>query len=338
MSSVGSRRPSALLLVAAATAVTGPVAAQDAARSARGSRVAAAVSPDTVRVGEPFRVGIRVRVVSGVAVSFPGSLAEGEEVLEPLGPPEIRAPGETAGDWQATYPMVAWRAGEIALPTAGLRVGGERVAVGLPGVVVASVLPAGTEELELRGPRPPLPVLAFPWGWLLAALAALLLLAWWLRRRRPGAVPVRSADPAEMALRALAGLRAQLQGGRLGVREGCDRLEEILRSYLEATRGWPAGALLPPRGNGSGPAAGDAVTPPETPLRRSALVRFARLRVEPGLVAEDAGALAAWVRSDAGKVVGQVESDAEGISGAAGVGTTAAGRGSEAVPRGEEPA
>ncbi|MFQ5889340.1 MAG: hypothetical protein ACE5JR_04725 [Gemmatimonadota bacterium] len=295
--------------------------------------VTAVVSPETVRVGEPFLLGVSVRIDPGAEVLFPPAVPAQEELEQAAGA-EISRSDSTPGQWRAYYRLVAWRVGATALPPLTLRLvgsGGEReIEVASPSIAVVSVLPADTAGLELRDPRPPLPQRRFPWLAILLALLALLLVLWWLRRRagrRDHAAA--KLDPADAALRAFAALRADLESGRTDGTVGYDRLEAILREYLAATRAWRPGSPLrslagatdrkaPSRPDGRGPAGpsgGGRPAAPERgvrgtfvggdgdgrlagPLRRSALARFARLGVDGRAALTDADVCAKWVRND----------------------------------------
>ena len=227
------RRSAALALpalaLAAAAALSpvprlGPPAALAQEMPGPGSvRTAVRLSADTVRVGEPFTIG--VVAVSANPLRFPPLLGTGDgwEQLE-VGRVET---GE-AGERRAYYRMVAWESGRLELPELAVGVGpnaSRTVGIDLPGPFVRSVLPAGAEDagIELRGPRPPLGP-GFPWWLLIAALVLLALLAWWWRSRR--AAPEEAApegvgerlDPAERARTALVALRARAETGEISAR------------------------------------------------------------------------------------------------------------------------
>jgi hypothetical protein len=154
------------------------------------------IRPDTVRVGDPFTVSIRVRVPLGASIEFPAAPDSGGPV-EPLDPVQIGTTADSiAVDQTATYRLAAWRTGTFHIPFADVlvrqEIGNRRVEVSGVIVHVASVLPADTTGIE---PKPQRGVFTFglPWWiWaLVAALAAaiLMLIAWLWRRRRHRPVP-----------------------------------------------------------------------------------------------------------------------------------------------------
>lgn len=204
-------------------------------------RTAVRLSADTVRVGEPFTIGIIA--TASDSIRFPPLLETGEK-WEQLSVARVER-GE-AGETRAYYRLVAWEAGRLELPTLDVSTGvapGRNLAMNLPSPWVHSVLPADADDVKLRGPRPPFGDASSWWPWL--ALAAILALAawWWWRRRRSR--DVRTAEPVqiigarEKALTALAALREEAAAGERPAAAFYDRLEEILRSYLAESREWP---------------------------------------------------------------------------------------------------
>jgi len=203
----------------------------------------ARLSADTVRVGEPFTLG--VVVAGGDGVELP-PLLDVAEAWEQLSVARVES-GED-GRLRAYYTLVAWETGRLSLPdlvVASAGRAGREYRVELPGPYVRSVLPVGAEDdLKLRGPRPPLDR-GFPWLLALALLLAALAAAWWWRRRRraadaAGELESPSAPGAgDLARAALVGLRADVELGRVGGAEFYDRLETILRAYLAGAHEWP---------------------------------------------------------------------------------------------------
>ena len=266
----------------------GPAAGQEA-----GARIAVALVPDTVRVGEEFLLGVTVRTGPAERVLFPAVLSLGE-LLEQRGPAEVRDDG-AVGRQRVYYRLVAWKAGSHDLPAfeVALRRNGEETTLAIepPPIHVASVLPEDAEGLELREARPFLRLTGFPWWLALLALLALagFLLWLWRRRRRTGE-PAVPPHPAEAALRRLERLREEWMAGGMPGDRFFDRFDRAFREYAEATRGWSAGRPLRALANGDGKLAGV--------LRRSALVRFARLgeNRQGGIRAIAAGE--AWIRDE----------------------------------------
>lgn len=239
--------------------VARPLAAQAAATSAAFPvRVGASRVPDTVRVGDPFRVLLRVAAPAGARVDFPAS-ADSAAPVEVTGGPRQRSAAAPGGgvDVTAEYTVAAWTTGTVpvALDSVTVRVGAgasaavRRVAMPPLAVVVRSVLPADTALRVPKPPREPLPDLGLWWlryalvalG-LLALVAALLLLA----RRRHGrgraGVGVGADDPYA---RALAGFDALDRRGLVALGEGGRHVAiavDLARDYLVARFGPAADA------------------------------------------------------------------------------------------------
>lgn len=195
------------------------------------------VRPDTVTVGDPFVVVVRIRAPKNAEIEFPQTPDSGAAV-EAIDPVQVTPSADTSiVEQSAVYRVAAWDVGQLAIPFAEVlvRQGGltRRVRLGEVGVFVRSVLPA---DSALRVPKPPRDVFTFgpPWWiWLVAALvaAALLWLAYWLwkrRRRRPAI----SVDPYLVAEREFARIEA------LGLVPAGERsrhaalMIEVLRDYI----------------------------------------------------------------------------------------------------------
>lgn len=196
------------------------------------------VQPETVTVGDPFRIIVRVKGPRGADIGFPDAPDSAGKV-EAIDPVQITTAQDSAStDQTAIYRVAAWDVGRIAIRLGNVRVtlGSQvmEVPLGEASIFVASVLPADT---TLRVPKPARDVMAMPapwWLWLLVALAIALIAAliwWWLRRRRRLKL-VTPIDPYEEALAAF----ARVQG--LGLVEAGERgryvalMVEVLREYL----------------------------------------------------------------------------------------------------------
>lgn len=224
------------------------------------------VSADTVTVGDPFRVALRMRAPRGAIVEFP-SAPDSSTALEPLDPVVVQPTADsTVVDQTATYRMAAWDIGtfSIRFPDVLVTENGltRRVPVGnVAQITVVSVLPADSAQ---RVPKPPRDVFApaIPlWWWLLvaAAVAALAFLLWRaLRRRRPphSAVVV---DPYAEALAEFARLDAMgfAQAGEHG--HYAAMCADILRTYL--SRVLPNAPVSHTSGELVASLRGDRVTP-----------------------------------------------------------------------------
>ena len=284
---------SAGMAVAAAPVMTG--SATLTAQPAPMARVVTAVEPDTVLVGQPFVLGVTVQVRPGTEVRFPSTLPILEDI-EQIGIVDIRRDDEADGIWRAYYRLLAWKPEPAILSAFPVDHFGPEgtgiVEVVAPPVQVVSVLPSDTEALELRPARPFLEGRRFPWWWV-ALSVVVAYLAWRSMRRRDPAPSVASAvvlTPAEAALLALRRLQTQWEGGHVGEVAYFDRLEVILRGYLEAVRGWPPGTVVRAVANGQRPLA--------AALRRSALVRFGRLEAPDMEIVTATRVCSDWVRSD----------------------------------------
>jgi hypothetical protein len=197
-----------------------------------------AIEPDTVTVGDPFRLTIRIHAPRGASVEFPAGPDSGAAV-EALDPRQERqGPDSTALDVTGTWRLAAWDIGAqpLRIKDIVVRVDGRerRISLGTLSVHVRSVLPADTAQ---RIPKPQRAIFEFGlpwWYWLLAALAAIGIIGlfwwWWHRRRkrRNDAVDDPFAD-AEAEFERVE---------RLGLVEAGERgrhvalMVEVLRTYL----------------------------------------------------------------------------------------------------------
>ena len=208
-------------------------------------QIAVSLRPDTVTVGDPFTLSIRIRAPRGSVIEFPVGPDSGGpvELLDPrvITPFSADTAASDPVDQVARYRMAAWETGPlpITLGSATVRMSGRSVelAVGEQEVIVRSVLPADT---TLHVPKPARgifgPVVPWWWPWLPILVAAALvggLLWWWWRRRRRAATPA-IVDPYELAEREFARIEA------LGLLEAGERgrfvalMVEVLRDFLAA--------------------------------------------------------------------------------------------------------
>ena len=199
-----------------------------------------ASSADTVTVGDPFRIGVRVRAPLGSTIEFPQGpdSTAAVQLLDAMTPVAASSPG--AVEQTATYRVAAWDVdsqrvvlGELVVRTPR---GVERYTL-VDTVFVRSVLPADSSLHVPKPVRPIFDVEAPPsWLWLLIALAvaALLFLLWWWWRRRRRAQGTPSVDAYARATEEFARIE------RLGLIEAGERgryvalVVEVLRDYLEA--------------------------------------------------------------------------------------------------------
>lgn len=226
------------LLLAALLVPSGAVGAQQRSQDDQAVRFGVTQSKDTVTVGEPFEIRVRIRAPADAAIRFPenpdtAGTVQGRD-------PRIIEVADTvqSRDETALYHVAAWDVGiqpvrldDVVVSWSG---GERRVPIRGVEVFVRSVLPA---DSALRVPKPARPLWEakpFPW-WiiaaLLAALAAALGVWWWMRRRRRPPVPV-VVDPYARALREFNRIEA------MGLVDAGERTRfvalvvEVLRDYL----------------------------------------------------------------------------------------------------------
>src|SRR5450432_4781806 len=121
-----------------------------------------AVSPDSVRIGDPFRVTVRVRVPRGATIEFPRA-TDSTSTVQSLDPALVRSSADTSPVEQyADYRVAAWDIGaqSIKLGDIVVRLNGQTRRVPVIGgtVFVKSLLPADT---TLRVPKPLRPIFEF---------------------------------------------------------------------------------------------------------------------------------------------------------------------------------
>jgi len=197
-----------------------------------------AVEPDTVTVGDPSRLTVRVHAPRGASIEFPAGPDSGAavEALDPR--QEQQGPDTTAVDVMATWRVAAWDTGDLPLRfrdiVVKLDARERRIPLSALTVHVKSVLPADTAQ---RIPKPQRPLFEFGrpwWYWLLAALAAIGLIGlfwWWWRRRRK-----RKQGEVDDPFADAEGEFERVE--RLGLVEAGERgryvalMVEILRTYL----------------------------------------------------------------------------------------------------------
>jgi len=198
------------------------------------------VTPDTVRVGDPFRVVIGIRAPAGATIDFPNP-PDSTQKIQALDPLSVATKPDTSAVIQyATYRVAAWdvdsqrvNLGDVIVTLGGVS---RHVSLTPPVVFVKSVLPADSAQ---RVPKPPKPIYessGWPWWiWLvLAAIAALIvgLLWWWWRRRRRRPALSLVVDPYTRAQQEFDRIDALglLQAGERG--RYVALMVEVVREYL----------------------------------------------------------------------------------------------------------
>ena len=197
------------------------------------------VEPDTVTIGQPFRVVVRVRAPQGSRITFP----VGPDTAGPVQALDSRtvtdASDSAAVEATAVYRLAAWDVGTqaVGIPDVTVRLadGSARpVSLADRSVVVRRLTPADSAR---RVPRPARPVFATPhpwWYWagpVAAVLLAFLLIIWLARRRRrrDGPPPVQALSVAQRELGRV---------DKMGLIEAGERgryvalVAEVVRNYL----------------------------------------------------------------------------------------------------------
>ncbi len=241
------RRLAALAFVAGAIALAEPVDAQGAATGVTPSLsgdstgvVTFRVRPDTVTVGEPFALHLRVVPPVGRRAQSP-AVPDTGGVVEPLDPPVVTRRGDTVF---VRYRLIAWQPGVLTIPIGPviMRRGESDLDVAVDArVVVRSVLPADSADRVPKSARELFASLRpwwqrwVPWviGLIALALLAVMLLRMWRARHRRRVVARRT--PLEVAEAAFSRLDArQLTSAGEGARQ-IALSGEIVRQFLSET-------------------------------------------------------------------------------------------------------
>jgi hypothetical protein len=198
-------------------------------------------APDTVRIGDPFRVTVGIRAPRGATIEFPRT-TDSTSTVQSLDPVAVRTSADTtAAEQYADYRVAAWDVGSqpVKLADVIVKYNGAERHIPLTGaaVFVRSLLPADTAQRKPKPPRALFEFNPFPW-WLVALIAAAiiatgLLIWWWIRRRRKPVVrvvvdPYTHAEAEFTRIEALALLEAGERGRYVTL------MVEVLRDYLAA--------------------------------------------------------------------------------------------------------
>lgn len=199
------------------------------------------VAPDTVAVGDPFTVIVRVKVKPGFIAEFPQmpDSTEGRpSTIGIVGKPVIERATNDSLEFRARYTLTAWDIGPQPIPLTDIHLTGGQGTGFLPlkaSVFVKSVLP---EDSTLRVPKPPrarFPVTRFNWWPLifLAAAVALAELLWWIwkwyraRRNAP-------RDPFDVAREEFDRVDAMQLPAKGEPERHAVLTSEVMRMYLAA--------------------------------------------------------------------------------------------------------
>ena len=197
------------------------------------------IAPDSVRVGDPFRVTVGVRAPVGASIEFPRVL-DSTATVQSLDPVTVRTSADTSAVEQyAEYRVAAWDVGSqpIRLEDVLVKLNGATRRIPISGTVfVRSLLPKDSAQRVPKPPRALFEPNPFPWWvWVLIAAAIIGLILWWMRRRRrkkPALAIV--VDPYERAEAEFQRIEA------LGLIDAGERgryvalMIEVLRDYLSA--------------------------------------------------------------------------------------------------------
>ncbi len=198
------------------------------------------VAPDSVRIGDPFRVTVGIRAPRGATIEFPAG-TDSSSTVQSLDPVVVRTSADTtAVEQYADYRVAAWDLGSQAvhLADAVVRLNGNVRRVPLTGgvVIVRSLLPADTSLRVPKDARDVFVFSVFPW-WIVAAIVAAIIVAlliwWWMRRRRrlPAGLPIDPYVRAESDFERIESL-GLLEAGERG--RYVALMIEVLRDYLSA--------------------------------------------------------------------------------------------------------
>jgi len=198
------------------------------------------LTPDSVRIGDPFRITIGVRAPVGASIEFPRVL-DSTATVQSLDPVTVRTSADTSAVEQyADYRVAAWDVGKqpIRIEDVLVRLNGSTRRVPVAGytVFVRSLLPKDSAQRVPKPPRALFEPTLFPWWlWALIAAAIIGLILWWLwRRRRRKPTPAIIVDPYERAEAEFQRIEA------LGLVDAGERgryvtlMVEVLRDYLSA--------------------------------------------------------------------------------------------------------
>ena len=198
------------------------------------------VRPDTVLIGQPFSLFVKVLAPKGVRFEFPAgpdtASANGVRPVEVRGEKLVSMLGDTA---VALYHLMAWDVGiqSLRFPDVRVTYQGQERRASLAGasVFVKSVLPADT---TLHVPKPARPLIVLPvFNWLrwlaIAAVLAALILGWWIWRRYRNR-PKPPIDPYVRAQQEFARIEARRLIETGEPREYLASMVDVTREYLAA--------------------------------------------------------------------------------------------------------
>jgi len=203
------------------------------------------------KLGEPFDYEVEIRHPAAESYAPPAAPDLSPFGAEPLGcrrAPVKDAAGEvlTTCSWR----LRLFELGAKEVPAldfeAATPEGPRRLSVPGPRVEAAGMIDptAPPDQLQLRPPAPPVPLMVRSWrlvlwaaGLLAAVAAALVAWRWWRRRARAAAEPAPPLPPDERFARRLDVLEGERLPEQGRGREFFFRLSEAVREYLSALTG-----------------------------------------------------------------------------------------------------
>ncbi len=156
-----------------------------------GAQMGTKITPDTVTIGDPFILVLRVKVKPGFKVEFPqmpDSTDGKPSKIALVGKPLFERPPSDSLEFRASYKLTAWDVGVQSIPLKDVHIVGPAGTGFLPlkiAVFVKSVLPADSSLHVPKPPRARFPVHKTNW-WpliILAMAAALAELLWWIYKK-----------------------------------------------------------------------------------------------------------------------------------------------------------
>ena len=161
------------LTIVLVTSARAQSSAQSSAQPPFPVKAGVTVVPDTVRVGDPFRVTIGVSAPRGATIEFAKAM-DSTASVQSLDPVAVRPSADTTATEQyADYRVAAWDIGSQPIRVADVIVrfnGAERRIPITNAVFVRSILPSDSAQRIPKPPRALFESTQFPW-WLWALIA-----------------------------------------------------------------------------------------------------------------------------------------------------------------------
>ncbi len=237
------------LLLAASPAPASPAAPPPATLEQASPReVHSRTSASSARLGEPLEWTIEIKHPPAERYQFGAPLAEGTWRAEPLGCTRVEAGAEATTTCRLRLALLSLGAVDLPLLSLSATTPDGPRALDVPGPrltgngVIDPAVPS--DQLKLKDPAPPVPLIVPSWRllwWALGGLALLLLgwrlWRWWRARRRAGAAPPPPVPPEVRFAARLDELEVERLGEQGRGREHWFRLSEAVRDYLGAVTG-----------------------------------------------------------------------------------------------------